>query len=312
MRFAETELRDEAWDPLAWVYLLGDGIHLAPRPRVRAPRRPAGLGRRADRGDPGRPRRGARAADRAPPSGRSAASTPRSPSPSSPGSRSSAARRSRPPPSADEEGELAPVRARLEPAVAAAEAALDGFASHLRDVVLPAAEGEGRLGPDLFAAKLRHTLRVEMTPDELEARARREFDAVRGGDGPPRARAVADAPPGRAAARRRGRPRPRGPRRDRRRATGVRTSSSTSAARSWAGSRRSAASANVVGLADEPLVIELDAASSCAPSAGRCSARPGPLDRGLRSYFYVTPIAATTGRPSRSSRTCARTTTGCS
>src|SRR5688572_31693912 len=25
-RFAETELRDETWDPLQWVYLLGDGI----------------------------------------------------------------------------------------------------------------------------------------------------------------------------------------------------------------------------------------------------------------------------------------------
>ena len=26
MRFAETELRDERWDPLTWVYLLGDGL----------------------------------------------------------------------------------------------------------------------------------------------------------------------------------------------------------------------------------------------------------------------------------------------
>ena len=26
MRFSETELRDDAWDPLTWVYLLGDGL----------------------------------------------------------------------------------------------------------------------------------------------------------------------------------------------------------------------------------------------------------------------------------------------
>src|SRR5918992_3346967 len=26
MRFGETELRDDAWDPLTWVYLLGDGL----------------------------------------------------------------------------------------------------------------------------------------------------------------------------------------------------------------------------------------------------------------------------------------------
>src|SRR3990170_879563 len=27
-RFAEMELRDETWDPLQWVYLLGDGLFL--------------------------------------------------------------------------------------------------------------------------------------------------------------------------------------------------------------------------------------------------------------------------------------------
>ena len=71
------------------------------------------------------------------------------------------------------------MRARLEAGIPPAREALDRFARHLSDVVRPAAEGEGRLGPALYAAKLRHTLRIEMTPDELEARARREFDVVR-------------------------------------------------------------------------------------------------------------------------------------
>ena len=39
------------------------------------------------------------------------------------------------------------------------------FATHLRDVVLPASDGEGRLGPELFAAKMRHTMRSDdLTP----------------------------------------------------------------------------------------------------------------------------------------------------
>jgi hypothetical protein len=56
---------------------------------------------------------------------------------------------------------------------------LAAFEAHLRDVVLPASAGEGRLGPELFATKLRHTLRVDLTPAELLARAEREYALVR-------------------------------------------------------------------------------------------------------------------------------------
>ena len=51
-RFAETELRDETWDAMTWVYLLGDGIFTADRPRFRAARGAAGVGRGAARGLP--------------------------------------------------------------------------------------------------------------------------------------------------------------------------------------------------------------------------------------------------------------------
>src|SRR6185369_17752417 len=51
---------------------------------------------------------------------------------------------------------------------------------HIRDVVLPASEGEGRLGPELFAAKMAHTTEdPAMTPDRIRERAEREFAAVR-------------------------------------------------------------------------------------------------------------------------------------
>lgn len=73
----------------------------------------------------------------------------------------------------------AAARERLEAAEPAARAALDRFRAFLADGLPPRAEGEGRLGPELFAAKLRHTLRADLAPAELLARAERDFAAVR-------------------------------------------------------------------------------------------------------------------------------------
>src|SRR5206468_12378084 len=75
--------------------------------------------------------------------------------------------------------EVAALLPRLHAAAETARAALASFGDHLRDWVIPAADGEGRLGPDLFAAKLRHTLRIDLTPDEVLERAEREYAAVR-------------------------------------------------------------------------------------------------------------------------------------
>lgn len=289
MRFAETELREEDWDPLAWVYLLGDGIHLL------LAREFAPLGVRL-----------ASAAERIEgvPAVLAAARARLVGTPERPVSRLhvevaldqlpgiselcrdalvAAA-------DADEEGELAPVRVRLEPAVAAAEAALDAFAAHLRDAVLPVAAGEGRIGEPLFAAKLRHTLQVEMTPDALEARARREFDAVRGemvrlardlwpslrpGDDPPAdegalVRGALDAIAERHQA-----------------ADGLLDFCRAELGRVEAFCRER----DLVGLPDEPLAIEWTPAFLRA-FGGAMLSSPGPLDRGLRSYFYVTPPPA--------------------
>jgi uncharacterized protein (DUF885 family) len=180
MRFAETELREETWDPLAWVYLLGGGIFpllvrefapLADRltsiasrlegiPAVIAtsrtqlgthPTRPVSLfhTETALRQLPGI----AELADDATREAENAA-------PSDPAT--------------------AAILGRVRQAAELAKTALDAFADHLRDEVIPTAEGEGRLGPELFRAKMRHTLRSDTpTPGEILAQAERDFEAVR-------------------------------------------------------------------------------------------------------------------------------------
>jgi uncharacterized protein (DUF885 family) len=286
MRFAETELRSEAWDPLAWVYLLGEGVHLL------LTREFAPLGVRlaaaADRieGIPG-----VLAAAR----GRLVGSSGRPVSrlhtevalTQLPGIAELCREALGAAATADAEGELAPVRARLEPAVAAAESALEAFAAHLRDVVLPAAVGEGRLGPELFAAKLPHTLQVDMTPDELAARARREFVAVR----TEMIRLARAQWPGL----RPGEPIPSDENEL------VRGALDAIAAvhrapdelldfcRAELARVEAFCRANdIVALPDEPLAIEWTPVFLRA-FGGAMLSSPGPLDRGLRSYFYVTP-----------------------
>ncbi|MFH0751354.1 MAG: DUF885 domain-containing protein [Chloroflexota bacterium] len=286
MRFAETDLRAEAWDPLAWVYLLGEGIHLllarefAPLGErlasiaARIEGIPAVLGAARARliGVPGRPVSRLHA---------EVALT------QLPGIGDLCREALAAAAAADEEGELAPVRTRLEPAVAGAAAALDAFATHLREAVLPAAEGEGRLGPDLYTAKLRHTLQVEMTPGELEARARREFAAV----GAEMVRLARGLWPSL-------RPDEPVPEDD---GALVRGALDTIAAAhrrpeelldfcraELARVEAFCRERDLVGLADEPLAIEWTPVFLRA-FGGAMLSSPGPLDRGLRSYFYVTP-----------------------
>jgi uncharacterized protein (DUF885 family) len=71
------------------------------------------------------------------------------------------------------------VAAAIRAAAQEARAAVARFAETLRNDILPRAEGEGRLGAELFAAKLRHTTSSELAPGELGARARRDYDLVR-------------------------------------------------------------------------------------------------------------------------------------
>jgi uncharacterized protein (DUF885 family) len=79
----------------------------------------------------------------------------------------------------DEPG-VAAVRPRLDAAVAAAAAAMEDFRTHLRHVVLPKAEEEGRLGRDRFDAKLARTFSDEsITSDVVLAEAEAQYTLVR-------------------------------------------------------------------------------------------------------------------------------------
>ncbi len=61
-----------------------------------------------------------------------------------------------------------------------ATAAIDEYVGWLRDDLLPRATGDFRLGPELYAAKFRHALRSGQTPEQLEQRAAAAFAEVRG------------------------------------------------------------------------------------------------------------------------------------
>src|SRR3970282_1561655 len=72
------------------------------------------------------------------------------------------------------------IAAALRGSAAGAREALAAFGRFLEEDVRPRAEGEGRLGTELFAAKLRHTLSSDLPHERLRERARRDHTAVRG------------------------------------------------------------------------------------------------------------------------------------
>lgn len=76
-------------------------------------------------------------------------------------------------------GEAPELVGRLEAAAVTARAALEVFRADLDTDVRPRAAGEGRLGAELFAHKLRYTLSSDLSPDDLLARAWRDHAAVR-------------------------------------------------------------------------------------------------------------------------------------
>jgi uncharacterized protein (DUF885 family) len=76
--------------------------------------------------------------------------------------------------------EVAALRPRLTAAATAAKAAVEDLRHHLRHDVLPSAEGEGRLGRGRFAERLSHTFSdPTMTPERVLAEAERQFPLVR-------------------------------------------------------------------------------------------------------------------------------------
>jgi uncharacterized protein (DUF885 family) len=178
-RFLETELREDAWDPLAWVYLIGGGLHgliardfapLAVRLESFAARLEGVPGIVADAqtvlgSHPTRAvsRLHARVAGE------------RIPGVAALGDEALRL--------AEEAADVPAVRAvlpRLRAANERAKAVLDGIGAHLRAEVAVHAVGSAELGRDLFLAKLRMTLAdPAVTPEAILARAEREIAAVR-------------------------------------------------------------------------------------------------------------------------------------
>ena len=287
-RFAETVLREETWNPLEWVYLLGAGIfpllarEFAPLEDrlISAAGRLEGLpalldsAREALVGLADRPvaRFHTETALRQLPgiaelaSDAVAAATTGAADPA-----------------------VAAVVDRVAAAAAAAKEALSQFEAHLRDVVLPRSEGEGRLGGALFAAKMRHTIRDEaLTPDRILAAAEHEYGAVRA-EMVRLARQLwpqwwADVPM---------------PSDDGRLVRGVLDAIATDhppAAELLDFCRRELGEIeafcrdrNVIGLTDDPLDIRWTPLFLRA-FGGAMLDSPGPLDKGQKSFLSITPI----------------------
>lgn len=72
-----------------------------------------------------------------------------------------------------------PTRERVTRAADAAIAAVEGFTAWLSDDLLPTADGDFRLGRDLYERKFAAVLKATITPTELEQRATRAYDEVR-------------------------------------------------------------------------------------------------------------------------------------
>ncbi|MDQ3493494.1 MAG: DUF885 domain-containing protein [Chloroflexota bacterium] len=77
-------------------------------------------------------------------------------------------------------GEEPQLPAAMEAAATGAREALERFRVALDTEIRGRAEGDGRLGPELFQQKLRHTLSSDLGYMELRTRARRDYQLVRG------------------------------------------------------------------------------------------------------------------------------------
>jgi uncharacterized protein (DUF885 family) len=175
----------------------------------------------------------------------------------------------------------------LHVAASPARAAIERFAARLHDEIRPRAEGEGRLGPDLFAAKLRHTLASDITYEELARRANRDYHLVRAEMLRLAREAWSDWLPGEQMptdhdetirraldAIARGHPR----------SDELLEWSRDEVARIEEFCRRH----EIIGLPDDPLQV------TWTPVFMRAYGRafldsPGPLDKGLSAYYWITP-----------------------
>ena len=178
--------------------------------------------------------------------------------------------------------------AEVKNAGEAATAAIGSWTRWLGDELLPTANGDFRLGPELYAAKFRHSLNTAVTPAELEVMAQAEYETVRA-EMTRLARSIwtdwmGDAPP---------------PDNDDEAVRSVLDAIAVDHPRAdelldfcRAENQRIeafVAERDLVGLPDEPLQI-IWTPGFLRAFGGAMLIPPGPLDRGLDSFFAITPI----------------------
>ncbi len=287
-RFSETVLCEDRWNPLAWIYLLGGGLFsLLAREFAPLHTRLASVAGRLEGlpavveaaktslvGHDGRPVgrfQTETALDRI--SGVDELI----------GDALAAAE------AAAEDPAVAALTPRLQAAAEFARAAMTAFETHLREVVLPVSDGEGRLGPELFAAKMRHTMRSDaLTPGRILAGAERDYLAVRA-ELARLARALWPTwCPDRAA-----------PDDERAMNRGVLDAIALEHPRADqllefcrvenARIEAFCAERDLIGLADEPLEIRWTPVFMRS-FGGAMLDSPGPLDKGQKAFFSITPM----------------------
>ena len=180
------------------------------------------------------------------------------------------------------------LRAEVEAAAGPARDAVNAFAAWLRDELQPRASGDFRLGPELYAQKFRHALKTDLTPDQLEARAASAYDEVRA-QMLRLARELwstwmADQPM---------------PEDDNRTVRSVLDAIAADHPKAeemldWCRAENDRIEAfiaerDLIGLADEPLQI-VWTPQFLRAFGGAMLIPPGPLDRGLDSFFAITPM----------------------
>jgi uncharacterized protein (DUF885 family) len=187
---------------------------------------------------------------------------------------------------------------RLRAAAETARAALDRFATHLAEVIVPASEGDGRIGRELFEARLAHTLQCPTpTAVEIRAAAELEFAALRA----EMTRLARDLWAAWIPDRPLPTPATHGTDAAAEQAIVREVIAAISADHPAADELLDVARADVaeieafcrehdlVGLADEPLTIQWTP-GFLRSFAGAMLHAPGPLDRGQASFYSITPI----------------------
>jgi uncharacterized protein (DUF885 family) len=283
MRFAEEALDEGSWNPMTYVYLFGNGLfsllarEFAPLPdRMRsAAARLAGLPAALDQ---------ARATLEAGGTRPISAFHTQKAAERMPGLIDLVDTAVQEASDLDEPA----LRAEVEAAAWPARDAVHGFTAWLRDELQPRATGDFRLGPELYAQKFRHALKTDLTPDQLEDRAASAYDEVRA----QMLRLARELWPAWMGDE-------RIPHEDNRTIRGVLDAIATDHPRAdelldWCRAENERIEAfiaerDLIGLADEPLQI-VWTPQFLRAFGGAMLIPPGPLDRGLDSFFAITPI----------------------